>query len=197
MVKIYYDLETTGVNYRKNSIIELGGLIEVDGKIVDEFHYLIRPHPKAIIEPSALRVNKKTEEEIMAYPEMKIVLKQFKRKLGKYIDKYNKKDKAWLIGFNNRAFDDFFLRKFFELCGDQFIGSWFWVDTIDTLCLASQYLLDRRAEMPSFKLKRVAMELGIQVDKKALHGAQYDVEITRRIYRIVTGLEKELLDDLF
>lgn len=192
MIKVFYDVETTGINWKKHSIIQLSGFIERDGIVVDMFDYVVRPHPKAKIEPEALKVNGKTEEEILCYPPMDLVLRKFKKLLGKYINKYDKKDKAWLIGFNNRAFDDYFLRMFFELCGDTFIGSWFWVDTIDALCLASQHLMNRRSEMPSFKLKRVAMELGIVVDKERLHDSLYDVELTREIYRIVTGLEIEI-----
>lgn len=197
MVKIFFDAETTGTNYKLHSMIQLAGLIEVDGEVVDSFNYDIRPHPKAIIEEAAMIVNGKTKEEIMQYPDMKTVHKAFTRKLAKYIDKYDNKNKAYLIGFNNRAFDDFFLRYFFELCGDRFIGSWFWVDTLDVLCLAGEYLIDRRTEMPSFKLKRVAMTLGIGVDKEELHDALYDVKLTRQIYRIVTGRELEPNDELF
>ena len=197
MIKLFFDVETTGTNHMKHSIIQLAGIIEKDGKVVEEFNYKVKPHPKAQIDDAAMAVNKKTVEETMQYPDMKDVYKSFIKMLGKYVDKYEKTDKIWLIGFNNRAFDDFFLRMFFELNGDRFIGSWFWVDTIDVLCLASQYLLTRRAQMPSFKLKRVAMELGIEVNKEGLHDALNDVRLTRQVYRIVTHQELEPKDELF
>jgi len=60
------------------------------------------------------------------------------------------------------------------------------------MILASQYLIPRRAKMESFKLKRVALELGLEVDESRLHDAHYDIALTRSIYRIVTGLEYEL-----
>lgn len=197
MVKLFFDVETTGTNHRKHSMIQLAGIIEKDGKIVEEFDFKIKPHPKAQIEVEALEINRTTLEEIMQHPDMKNVHKALLKILSKYADKYDKTDKIWLIGFNNRAFDDFFLRMFFELNGDAFIGSWFWANTIDTLCLASQYLIDRRPQMPSFKLKRVAVELGLDVDKSELHDALYDVKLTRQIYRIVTGLDLEPTDELF
>jgi DNA polymerase-3 subunit epsilon len=127
----------------------------------------------------------------MAYPPMGRVYRKFLRIMGKYIDKYNPKDKAWLVGFNNRGFDDRFLRAWFEQNNDMYIGSWFWSDTLDVMVLASEYLLKRRSEMPSFKLKRVALELGLDVEAERLHDAYYDVELTRSIYRIVTGLDVE------
>lgn len=197
MIKLFYDVETTGTDHRKHSIIQLAGMIEKDGKVVEEFDYRVKPHPKAQIDDAAMAVNGKTVEEIMQYPDMKLVYKSFVKMLGKYVDKFDKTDKIWLVGFNNRAFDDFFLRMFFELNHDRFMGSWFWVDTLDVLCLASEYLLDRRAQMPSFKLKRVAMELGIEVNKEDLHDALKDVRLTRQIYRIITRRELEPSDELF
>ncbi len=192
MIKIFYDTETTGVDYKKHSMIQLAGLIEIDDVVVDEFNYDIKPHPKALIEPEALKVNKKTVEEIMLYTDMKLVLPVFKKKLSRYIDRFDKDDNAFLVGFNNASFDDKFLRKFFELCGDDFINSWFYGNTIDVSVLASQYLLNRRSKMPTFKLKRVAMELGIEVDNNETHDALYDTQLTRQIYRIVTGIDEEI-----
>ena len=46
--------------------------------------------------------------------------------------------------------------------------------------------------MPSFKLKRVGLELGLAVDPDSLHDALFDARLTRDIYRIVTGIEIEL-----
>lgn len=193
MIKIFYDTETTGTNPKIHSIHQLSGLIEVDGDIVDSFDYSVRPHPRASYDPAALSVCKVTRKQLEGYTDMKTVFKQFTKLLDGYVDKFNNKDKIYLIGFNNRAFDDAFLRMFFELCGSSFIGSYFFVDTIDTLCLASQYLMgDRRLQMPSFKLKRVALELGIVIDKSKLHDSMYDAELVRQIYRIVTGIEIEL-----
>ena len=192
MIKIFFDAETTGTNPKQHSIVQLSGLIEIDDKVVDSFDYDVRPHPKAKIEAEALRINNKTEEQILGFPPMEDVQRAFVKKLGEYINKFDSKDKAYLVGFNNRQFDDIFLRMFFELCGDKFFGSWFWQDSLDVLVLASQYLLDRRTGMSSFKLKRVAKELGIVVDEKKLHDSVYDVELTREIYRITTGLEIEI-----
>jgi DNA polymerase-3 subunit epsilon len=189
---IFYDTETTGLNYKQHCIHQLAGLIEIDGKVVEAFNLKMAPHPKAKVEKEALAIAGVTEDQIRAYPDQKVVFLQFKQLLGKYIDPYNPKQKAHLAGFNNRFFDDPFLRMWFELNGDQFIGSWFWNDTLDVLVIASQYLLKRRADMPSFKQGRVAKELGLEVDESKLHDALYDVKLARAIYRIVTGLDVEL-----
>lgn len=192
MKKIFYDVETTGLDPNKSSIHTIAGLIEIDNEIVEEFKFFLAPHPKAIIEPEALRIGNVTEDEIMMYDTMGVGLQGLKRILSKYIDNFNPKDKAHLVGFNNRGFDDKFLQMWFKLCQDPFIGSWFWVDSLDVMVLASEYLLERRAQMPSFKLKRVATELGITFDEKDLHNAMFDARLTREIYRIVTGIKIEI-----
>ena len=124
---------------------------------------------------------------------MKDAHKEFKAILTRFIDPFKNKEKAWNVGFNNRYFDDVFP------CG---LGSnrmgtsssvrYSGLIPLDTLVLASQYLIERRAKMPSFKQHRVARELGIVVEEDRLHDASYDVELTRGIYRIVTGLEVEI-----
>ena len=192
IVKVFFDLETTGTDHRKHGIHQIAGLIEIDDEVVEHFNFKVAPNPKAQIDQEALTVCAVTEEQIKAYPEMKTVYNAFIKMLGKYIDKYDQKDKAWLIGYNNRKFDDIFLRAWFEQNGDSFFGSWFWTDSLDVLVLSSQYLLNRRKNMPSFKLRRVAKEVGLEVDESKLHDASYDIELTREIYRIVTGLEIEL-----
>lgn len=192
IVKLFFDLETTGVEVNKNSIHQLSGIIEVNGNVVEEFNIKMRPHDRAIITEEAMRVCKTTEEEIKTYPPYKKQKDLFVSIVTKYIDRFDPKQKIYLVGFNNRYFDDVFLRKLFELCGDPMIGSIFWNNSIDVLCLATEYLIDQRHNMPSFKLLRVAKTLGIPIDKTKLHDAVYDCHLTRECYRIITGLEESL-----
>jgi len=192
MVKIFYDTETTGVKPLRHSIHQLAGLVEVNGKVVEEFDIRMAPHPKALIDIQALRIAKVTREQVLGYQPMSHALKQFVNIVGKYVDPYDKNTRAYLVGFNNRSFDDEFLVILFAICDNDALFSYFWHNTLDTMVLASQYLIDRRTSMPSFKLKRVATELGIEYDKNGLHDALFDARLTRKIYRIVTGLDFEL-----
>ena len=195
MIEVYYDTETTGTNHRKHSIIQLSGIIEKNGKEIDRFKFNVKPHPKAIIEPEALVANGHKLEDLQGYEDMGRVHKRLIAILSRYVDRYNPKDKAWLIGYNNRAFDDFFLRKFFELNDDIYIGSWFWNDTIDVLVLASQQLQGQRSMLKNFKLQTVAEFLGIDVDPEKLHDSMYDTEITREARKIL--VDKDFCADLF
>ena len=54
--KFFYDLETTGVDHRRNGIHQLAGCIEIDGEIVESFNFKVAPNPKAIIEEEVLKV---------------------------------------------------------------------------------------------------------------------------------------------
>lgn len=192
MVKIFYDVETTGLKSNQHSIVQLAGLVEVDDQVVEEFDILMAPHPKAKLDPVALRINGRTEEEIKGYPAMADGFCKFLNMVRKYVDPYDKNTRAHLAGYNNRRFDDEFLGKLFDLNKNGAFMAFFFSDTLDVLPLASEYLLDRRTDMPSFKLKRVALELGLVFDKDGLHDAMFDARLTRDIYRIVTGREVEI-----
>ena len=192
IVKIFYDTETTGDNPNKHSLHQVAGLVEVNDEVVERFDIRSRPHPKAILDPTALSVCQVTPEELMAYPSMEEAQKEFCKLVGKYVDRYDRRQKAYLVGYNNREFDDRFLRMWFNLCGDAFFGSWFWSDTRDAMVLASEYLESRRTSMSNFQLATVARTLGIVVDDTKLHDANYDSELTREIYRIVTGRQIEI-----
>lgn len=191
-IKFFYDLETTGTNYKQNAIIQLGAKIEVDDKVVEEVNLLIQPHPKAVIEPEALKVNGRTLEEIKKFPfTYETGYKELLRILSKYVDRFKRDEKMYLVGFNNKSFDDFFFRKLFELNKDAFFNSWFWSESIDVMTVAGEYLIGRRPYMTNFKLKTVAREMGIEIDESRLHEAGYDIELTRLIYLIATGKIKE------
>lgn len=184
--RFFYDVETTGVDFRKNSIHQFGAIIEIDGKIVEEIDLRMRPHPKATIEEQALKAGNVTLEQIMAYPEWLEQFRVLKNIMKEYVDPYDNKDKFNLIGFNSNYFDNNFFTMLFDLAKDNSFWSYFWGGPIDVMCLASERLIEERTKMPSFKLHRVAKTLGIKVDKEKLHDSTYDVHLTREIYLNVT-----------
>ena len=185
--RFYFDVETTGVNAFKNAIHQIAFIIEINGEIVAKEDWRIKPFPKAIIEDEALAVSGVNREQINGYRDHEQGLKDLKTLMANHVDKFNKTDKMHLVGFNNRYFDDRFLRNWFEICGDDYFGSWFWADSLDVMVLASQKLLSRRWSMKNFKLMTVAQEFGIGVDEDLAHDGLYDVGVTREIYIKITG----------
>jgi DNA polymerase-3 subunit epsilon len=185
MKLLFFDLETTGVNPGKNGIHQISGEIVIDGNVKEQFDFKVQPNPKCIIEQEALDVAGVTKEQILAYPPMIEVYVKLTKMLAQYVDKFNKTDKFFLVGYNNASFDNQFLRGFFLQNGDQYFGSWFWSNSIDVMVLASQYLMNKRAGMENFKLATVAKELGINTDEGKLHSADFDVSLTKAIYECV------------
>lgn len=185
-----FDLETTGVKHWKNGIHQIAGIIIVDGEEKERFDLKVKPNPSAIIEDEALAVAGITRETLETYQDMGIVFKGFEEMLGKYVNKFDKKDKFHLLGYNNSAFDNSFLRAWFvqnaktpkDAEFGNYFGSWFWSDTIDVMVLASNHLKDKRHEMENFKQGTVANFLGIEIDENRLHDALYDITVCLNIY---------------
>lgn len=185
MKLFFFDLETTGTYPGKNGIHQISGEIVIDGETKERFDFKVQPNPQCVIEEQALAVAGVTREQVMAYPPMHQVYQELVSMLGKYVDKFKKTDKFFLVGFNNASFDNQFLRGFFLQNGDQYFGSWFWSNSIDVMVLASAHLADKRHEMENFKLATVAKFLGVNVDDNSLHDADYDIFLTKAIYDIV------------
>lgn len=184
---LFIDLETTGVVLNLHGVHQISGAVVVDGVVKEKFDYKVRPKPNAEFNERALEIGGVTKEQLLAYPPMNEVYNQFTDMLAKYVDKYNRKDKFFLAGFNLAPFDSQFLRAWFIDNGDKYFGSWFWSNTLDVMVLATPYLADKRAEMENFKQATVAKALGIEVDENRLHDAEYDIEICMAIYDIVVN----------
>lgn len=188
MKKFFYDLETTGLDYKENAIHQISGCIEVDGSVKEYFNIKLRPFEGAVITPEALTTCNLTEEQIMGYQSPEDGFGELMRILAKYVNKYDKKDKFFLIGYNNNSFDNNFLRTFYERhSGDKYFYSWFWVNSIDVMVLAAEHLAEKRHLMENFKLMTVSKEVGLSVIEEKLHDAEYDINLTRDVYRILTN----------
>lgn len=179
----YFDLETTGVRHWKNGIHQISGAIEIDGEIKEYFDFKVKPFKDAIIEDEALSIAGITKETLETYIEFKDCYKALIELLSKYVDKFNKKDKFFLVGYNNASFDNQFFRAFFVQNSDNYFGSWFWSSSIDVMVLASQKLMNERSNMIDFKQSTVAKQVGIVVDETRLHDAEYDVNLMIGIYK--------------
>lgn len=182
MKKLFFDIETTGVKHWENGIHQLSGIICIDGEVKEQFNFKVKPFEFCVIEPEALALNNLTTEDLEKYPEPYIVYCEFVAMLSKYVDKYNRRDKFHLCGYNNASFDNQFLRAWFSANGDKYFGSWFWSDTIDVMVLASYHLQNERDKMPNFKLHTVAEQLQLEVEAESLHDALYDIQLTKKIF---------------
>jgi len=185
MKEAYIDVETGGLDPKKNALLQLSGTIMVGGRKVDEFNYFIQPHPGDILEDEALSIGGFDRTEIGdpdgRFKPPKTIHRAFTRKLSGYVDKFDKYDKFFFIGYNCHSFDSPFVREWFFKCGDKFYGSYFFHPPLDVMLIATWDLRYERHTMKNFKLQTVAEHLGIPLQEKRLHDALYDVEITKNI----------------
>ena len=57
----FVDIETTGFSHNRHAIIQIGGILEVDGEEKDRFELEVAPFPTDEIDDEALAVNKCTQ----------------------------------------------------------------------------------------------------------------------------------------
>lgn len=129
------DVETTGLDPATHEIIQLAALIVIDDKTVSSFCRTMRPLSKAI-DDKALEIHGYTREQIYSFVHPVIVYGDFIHWLGKYINKYDKEDKAFFLAFN-ATFDLRFIEKLARIAKDNFLFSFFSPNKIlDPLMLA-------------------------------------------------------------
>lgn len=131
---IFIDTETGGVNAEKSALIQLSGIIEVDGTEKEKFNFYIKPFENSELNEKALEVQGRTLEELGTekYIDENIIYKKFLEILDKYIDKYDKNDKFIVAGYNVK-FDIDILKALFERNNNKFLFSYFNSSMLDPL----------------------------------------------------------------
>lgn len=135
MIKIIFiDTKTGGVNAEKSALIQLSGIIEVDGTEKEKFNFYIKPFENSEVNEKALEVQGRTLEELGTekYIDESIIYKKFLEILDKYIDKYDKNDKFIVAGYNVK-FDIDILKALFERNNNKFLFSYFNSSMLDPL----------------------------------------------------------------
>lgn len=184
---LYLDLETTGTDPKIHGIVQLGALLEVDGAIVDRIETLVSPWPGAAWSPEAVEKTGIGPEKVAGAPSESAAWAMFTAFLGRHISRFNKQDKAFLVGYNV-GFDDQFLRAWADRVGDAFLGAYKWPDVIDVRGLAALRLMSVRGAMPNFQLGTVAATVlgrdlvDALLGGRAMHDAMADIELTRELF---------------
>ena len=185
MKEFWFDVETGGLDPKRDAILQIAGMIVVDGKVVEIFNYLLKPMEGKNVDPKALEINK-IDPSCGQEPEA--VYSQLLGLLDTYVSKYNKQDKFHIFGYNGN-FDANFLRQFFADNGNEFFGSYFWSPVIDVMTYAGIKLMPERRNMLNFKLGTVCEHLGIELE--GAHNALSDIYATRKIWTLLGETENE------
>ena len=179
----YIDVETGGLDCDSNPLLQLSGIIEVDDKEVDKFDWYIQPFIYDKLDPIAMQMLGLDPAVDDRFLNPKDVIYKFTSLLDDYVDKYDKKDKFFFVGYNSHSFDMPFVRKFFEKNKHKFFGSYFFYPSIDVMLLYGLLFMDRRTKMENFKLITVAKEAGLEIDEEKFHDGMYDIFITKQLYK--------------
>lgn len=187
MKLLIFDTETTGLKKDKNGIHQMSGIIIVDNVIKDTFDIKFRPFEDCLIEEAALKVNNTSLNELinrnLSEKDAHDLLCSI---LDKHVNKYDKLDKFFLLGYNVE-FDLGFLSEMFKRNKDNFLMSYIWKNPLDVMQVALENMLNVRPLLPDFKQGTVARTLGLQLNENRLHDALYDIVVCMNIYSKVTG----------
>lgn len=187
---IFIDTEGTGlinqfgekVNRKleeTHDIINLAGLIVIDGKVKAKFDYKCQPVHWKNIDPEALEINGVTEEELKTRPKPESVYEDFIALMGKYVQKFNKKDKFTMAGWNV-TYDLGMLLCFFNKMGDKYLGSWINMRKGVDYWQVAKYLDSKGCfDLPDYKLGTVCDHFGIKI--KGQHSALPDIIATYKV----------------
>lgn len=186
---LFIDTETTGLEPGKHAVIQIAGIIEIDGEVKEEFNFFASPHPGQLYEARALEVNKRTIEEIKGFPPPLETYDALKKIFSKYVSPYTKDVRQrFVIAGHNVAFDYAMMEAFWQKCGDRYWYSWVDFRGLDTVTATALFQAAGRISLPNFKLETVANSLNIPL--KA-HNAMDDIRATREIYHRYINMIKE------
>lgn len=187
MKLLFLDTETSGTDIKKHGIFQLSGMIEIDGRIIEEFDFNCRLFPHQIFDAGALAVTGKTVEEIRAYPEPIAIYSKILTLFNKYIDRYNKNDKFYLVG-QNIKFDYDFMTEWFNNCGNRYFYAYIDYHLIDLMCLSTILNVAGIIKTKNMKLQTMADYFGIEF--KA-HNSFEDIRVTRSLfYKMIQLIKK-------
>ena len=155
------DLETTGLSFKKEKIIEIGALKVQGGKVTDRFHSLV--DPRRALSQEIVRLTGLTDGQLAGQPGIEAVI-------GELVDFC---EELPLLG-HRIQFDYSFLKK---AAVDQKIV---WErDGIDTLFLC-------RVFMPKEEKKNLGDACGFfQIETGGSHRALADAEAAHRLYQVL------------
>lgn len=191
----WFDTETTGVNSETCAMIQLGGLIEIGGRVKDKINIKMRPFFGAEIRTKALTINKTTRDQIENYPPWEEGFEKLEKTLGKHVDMYDPTDKLVIAGYNV-DFDINFLRKYFDYYhGDKtnmkfisYFGSWFFWPSIDVKNEVAKQVQAGYLRLKNYKLSTICGHYGVKLDA---HDALNDIKATRELYHVLMNKNRK------
>lgn len=182
----FIDVETTGVG-ESTGLIEITCIVDFwqNNEIIrhEEGTLKMSPFPNDEYEEESMNLLGYTPDELMSWPEPTEQYQIMVSLFDELVDKYNKSDKMFFIGYNS-YFDLDHLDRFFKKNGNEYLRSYFWWPVIDVAGLVQQDVMQERDIFPDLKLQNVCKYYKIRRTK--LHDSKDDILATRDIYYRIT-----------
>lgn len=186
---LFVDTETTGLDSMTNGIHQVAGIIVINGQEVEEFDLKFKPIPTEIVEDDALKVSGLSVNDVNSRKmESREGYSKFNKTMCKYIDRYNKEDKAIIAGYNCN-FDAQFMCDWYKKHGNPYFFGLFhggaYLDGLN-LALLAEIKARKKLFYPDRKLATVASTLGVELNNA--HDALADIRATRDVIKILWGM---------
>lgn len=178
MKLLFIDLETSGLNPKKHGVIQIAGIVEIDGEEKERFDLKCSLFSGQFMDSHALAVNGITEHTIRAYPEPSEAYEKLIAIFDKYVDRYNKADKFYMVG-QNPSFDYAFLEEWFNKNGNGFLYAYINYAKIDLIGLTAAFTVGGIIRPENMKLATIAKLFDVPL---VAHDAMSDIEATRAIF---------------
>lgn len=190
MKVLYFDVETTGLNPQVDFITQLSGLVEVDGELVEEFNYFLRPPKGTPVSAESLEVTGKTIDDLRMYPDAQEGFDKFKELLIKYVPADIWSMKFYPAAYNGN-FDLEFVNQMFKRQFNTdswgFYQNWQLIDPLPVFRTLSYAGLIKTY---GHKLSTMCSHFGISLDA---HDALSDIRATRDLIQMLkNGLKLDL-----
>jgi len=181
---LYIDIESTGLDHDHHEVVEIAGIIEVNGEIIDDFCFKCRPLTNNRSD-EALDIIGYTWAELQDFPHPSEAI----QKINSILRKHQLQDKIHLVG-HNVSFDE----KFFHNLWDTYktdsvldFNDVFSYRSIDTLSIAMFMHYCGRESIKYFGLEQLANKLKVNIEGR-YHTAYYDAMVTRECFQAMSVL---------
>lgn len=181
---LWIDIETTGLDKRQNGIIQIAGIVDLTGEVVESFS--LNMNPEAAIDPASQAIHGISPAQIERYPSRQETFERFKTILERYVRPQDAASRFYPGGYNVR-FDLGFLDQWFRAMKEPGLGAYFRRERVDPSVMMKayqDYLGNFR--MPSWSLRSVASQMGLPFGER--HDALEDIRITREIHHRLLSL---------
>ena len=88
---LFIDVETTGLDPDIHGVIQIAGIIQIDGEVKEEFDLQCNVHEGVEFDPQALLAAGTTLDDIFSYESPKTVHTKLCKILKKYVNPYKKR----------------------------------------------------------------------------------------------------------